>query len=415
MEILYILLVLLLVTRVMGEVAVRVGQPPLVGELVAGILIGIVGANFSDALPVLAHLHDNEVFTAITDLGIFFLMLLAGVEMRPRELADVSGKASIVAFAGMLVPLAGGVGLGWLYIPSSDYKLAQILFLGTALAITAVPVVVRVLMDVNKLDSRMGRVIVSAAIFDDVMSLALLAVLTGVVETGSFPGWGSFALLLGKIIVFFALTGAIGHWIFPPLAKRLHKLQADELEFSAVLVAGLVYAVLAELFGLHFIVGAFMAGLFFGRQTAGDETYNQVRARISGLTTGFLGPVFFASIGLQFSLQAVTAAPTFLIALILAATLTKIIGTGVPAYWLGLNHREALGVGFGMCARGAVELIIADIALQAGLFSHPEPTPPVINSMFSSVVLMAILTTLLAPVALRFFMATTPAASNDTS
>jgi len=405
MEILYILLVLLLVTRFMGEVAVRVGQPPLVGELIGGIVLGIIGGTFSEHLPVLKDVQHDEVFIAITDLGIFFLMLLAGLEMRPRELADVSGKASIVAVAGMLVPLAGGMALGWAFIPDSDYKVAQVLFIGTSLAITAVPVAVRVLMDIGQLESRMGRVIVSAAIFDDILSLVLLAVLTGVIETGAFPDMATFLMLLGKIVLFFAATGAIGHWLLPALSSRLHKMQADEFEFSGVLITGLLYAVAAEMLGLHFIIGAFMAGLFFERRMVGKKTYDNVRAQISGTTTGFLAPVFFASIGLQLSFDAVTATPVFLVIFIVVAVLVKVIGTGIPAYWLGLSKAESASVGFGMCARGAVELIIADIALKAGLFSKPSPTPNIVEALFSTVVLMAIFTTLLAPIALRLIMA----------
>jgi Kef-type K+ transport system membrane component KefB len=125
MELLYILLVLLLLTRFAGEVATRLGQPPLVGELVAGIVLGVVAHQLSGALPVLSSLEDNDVFDALTDLAIFFLMLLAGIEMSPRELTARSGAAFWVALGGLLVPLAGGFGLGWIFIPASDYKLAQ--------------------------------------------------------------------------------------------------------------------------------------------------------------------------------------------------------------------------------------------------------------------------------------------------
>jgi Kef-type K+ transport system membrane component KefB len=403
-ELLCILLVLLLLTRFAGEVATRLGQPPLVGELVAGIVLGVVAHQLSGVLPVLSSLEDNEVFDALTDLAIFFLMLLAGIEMSPRELTARSGAAFWVALGGLLVPLAGGFALGWVFIPASDYKLAQSLFLATALAITAVPVSVKVLMDLGQLDSPVGKIIVSAAVFDDVFSLILLAVLTAVIQTGTLPDLLSVGLLIGKIVAFFIVTGLIGHYVFPWLGRRVKGMQAQELEFSGLLMAGLSFALIAEAFGLHFILGAFMAGLFFQRGTIDRDTYQALRARTTTFTAGFLAPLFFASIGLNLDAAAAVHVPLFVALLVAAAFLGKLIGAGLPAYWSGLDRRQALGVGAGMSARGAVELIIADIALRAGLFDHPAPVPEVVRYLFSAVVLMALITTLATPVALQRFM-----------
>jgi len=125
MELIYALLVLLVATRFAGEVAERLKQPALVGELVAGIALGMLFTAYSDTFPVLAHLPDDEVFIGITDLAILFLMLLAGLEMKPRELAKVSGRALAVAAGGMVLPLAMGFSLGWYFLPESDLKLAQ--------------------------------------------------------------------------------------------------------------------------------------------------------------------------------------------------------------------------------------------------------------------------------------------------
>src|SRR5690606_18217418 len=130
--------VLLVLTRLGGEIAARLGQPALVGELVAGIALGLVVARSGGLFPVLSELPENEVFLAITDLAIFFLMLFAGIELKPRELARGSATAFAVALGGFLVPLAAGFGFAWLFLPESELKLVQALFVGTALAITAV-------------------------------------------------------------------------------------------------------------------------------------------------------------------------------------------------------------------------------------------------------------------------------------
>jgi Kef-type K+ transport system membrane component KefB len=169
------------------------------------VLLGIVAVQNHAAFPVLAELPANPVFAAITDLGIFFLMLMAGLELKPKKLAEASGSAMLVAAGGLVLPFAVGLGLGWALLPASDLRGAQSLFLGVALAITAVPVSVGVLLSLGKLDTPVGRMIVSAAIVDDVLSLLLLALLTAVLETGGVPDASALLLLVGKVGLFFLL------------------------------------------------------------------------------------------------------------------------------------------------------------------------------------------------------------------
>jgi len=402
MSIIYILLVLLIVTRIFGEVSERLGQPALLGELVSGICLGIVVHHFDQSFPVLANLTSNEVFSAITDLGIFFLMLLGGLELQPVRLLKASKGAVIVATGGMLIPFALGAGFAALLLPQSSIHGAQVLFLGTVMAVTAVPVSVKTLMDLGKLESRIGQIIVSAAVIDDTLSLVLLAVLTGVMQTGSIPDISSLGLLLGKVILFFAIAGLLGQYLFPRVGSLLKKSQSEEFEFSMLLVAAMAYALLAEKLGMHFILGAFIAGLFFRRKTIDSKTFDGIMTKTKGLTTGFLAPIFFASIGMHLDLAALWHIPGFVLLLILIATVGKVFGAGLSARVIGLSVRESAAVGVGMNARGAVELIIADIALRAGIFSAPVPVPPSINYLFSAVVIMAIVTTLMTPPVLKW-------------
>jgi Kef-type K+ transport system membrane component KefB len=181
----------------------------------------------------------------------------------------------------------------------------------------------------------------------------------------------------------------------------MRRVKQREFEFSALLVGALAFSVLAELLALHFIVGAFMAGLFFGRKTIDEPAYDDVRSKVSAMTFGFLAPIFFASVGLNLDFSAVFAVPAFLVWLLLAAFVGKLIGAGVSARWVGLTRQEAAAVGVGMSARGAVELVIADIALEAGLFEVVPGTAPVVEHMFSAVVIMAVLTTLVTPLLLK--------------
>lgn len=404
METLYILLVLLVVARGFGEIAVRLRQPALAGELIGGVLVGVVAMIFAQNLPVLSALTENSVFAAITDLGVFFLMLLAGIEMRPKEFAGSTGSSLPLAVSAMLLPLTLGFLVTWLWLPPSEFRLAQSLFVGTGMAITAVPVAVRVLQDFGQLNTRMGRVVTSAAIFDDVLSLILLAVLTALIQTGGLPGASVLLFLLLKITVFFGITVAIGLYVLPWLGSLLRRLLLDEFEFSMLLIVAMGFSVLAEILGMHFILGAFIAGLFFSRRAIDSSVYKDVRHKVSAVTVGFLAPIFFASIGLHLDLGAVTNVPIYLLVLLFIAFFGKLIGAGLPALKMGLSGKEALAVGTAMSARGAVELIVAGIALQAGLFSQPEPPPVIVEYMFSSIVIVALVTTLAVPVMLRFVL-----------
>ena len=404
MEIFYVLLILLVITRAFGEIAVRLGQPALVGELLAGIALGAAIRFSPSSFPVMHAVSENEVFTAITDLGIFFLMLMTGLEMHPKEVAEKSKGAMLIALGGLIIPLLAGFSLGWIFLPQSNVRLAQVLFIGTALAITAVPVAAKVLMDLGKLRSTAGKMIVSAAIVDDILGLLLLAVLTAMIRTGEMPDISGLLWLAGQILLFMVIVTAIGLYILPRLERVFHHSMSEEFEFSILLVVAFGFALLAETLQMHFILGAFAAGLFFTKRTMDTDVFEGVQSRISGITTGFLAPVFFASIGLHLDVAAFTSIPLFLAVLIVAAVLCKLIGAGLPAYWIGLSGKDSLIVGIGMSGRGAVELIIADIALRAGLFSHPDPTPAIVANLFSAIVIMAVVTTLMTPIGLRLIV-----------
>jgi Kef-type K+ transport system membrane component KefB len=191
-------------------------------------------------------------------------------------------------------------------------------------------------------------------------------------------------------------------WVFPKLGNQVARLHSAELEFSFVVIVGLAYAVLAEQLSMHFLIGAFVAGLFFKRSTIDEEAYDDASDKLSAVTYGFLAPVFFASIGMHLSGRALVEAPLFVVLLMVTATVGKLLGAGLPARLSGMSSRDSLAVGVGMNARGAVELVIADVAFRAGLFDAPDPPPPVVASMYSAIVLTAIATTFATPIGLKW-------------
>ena len=249
MTTIYILLILLIVTRIFGEISERLGQPALLGELVSGIFLGVLVHHYDQTFYFLNGLSDNQVFKSITDLGIFFLMLLGGIELNPVKLIKSSKNAFIVATGGVVVPFALGILMGYLVLPESDILEAQLLFLGTVMAVTAIPVSIKSLMDLGQLDTRVGQIIVSAALIDDVLSLVLLAILTGILESGSIPGLLTLLLMLGKMVMFFIVASALGHYILPAIGKRLGRIRIDEFEFSLLLIVAMGFAFLADNLG----------------------------------------------------------------------------------------------------------------------------------------------------------------------
>lgn len=406
MELFILILVLLVTTRLFGELAERIGQPALVGELVSGVMLGAIFVQElgGGMLDVLHELQESNVFKALTELGMFFIMLFAGIEMHPKEVAVHSRTAALTAFGGMVVPIALGFALGWHVLPESDAKFTQSIFIGIALAVTAVPATVRILIDLDLLNNRVGQVIVAAAVFDDILSLVLLAWLTGWIGVGASFSPADVAVIAGKVMLFFAVVIPIGHYLFPAICRRLRKVRVKEIDFSVMVIIAIAFGLLAHALGLHLIIGAFTAGVFFGPGVAGKKGYESVRSKVSGVTFGFFAPLFFASIGFELDLSAIFKAPLFVLALIFVAFIGKLAGAGLGAMAAGLRRRESMAVGIGMSARGAVELVIAGIALNAGLFDMNGGDTRITESLFSSIVIMAVVTTLMVPVLMKWII-----------
>jgi Kef-type K+ transport system membrane component KefB len=203
------------------------------------------------------------------------------------------------------------------------------------------------------------------------------------------------------VLVFFGITLILGAHVYPRVSRGLKSMQAAALEFSVLAAVGLAYGLLAEALGMHWIMGAFMAGLFFEPSRVGQETYDEIRLIFTAITGGFLAPLFFASIGLRVDLNAITMAPIFLTFLLIVALFSKVVGAGLPAFWLGMPRREAVCVGVGMSARGAVGFVVLSIAYDAGLFERIDRTDPVTAYLFSGLILVAVITTMLTPLVLR--------------
>jgi len=401
------LLILLVLARGAGEAAERLGKNASVGELLAGVALAAATALAAPAVPFLDRLVHAPILEELANAGIFFLVLLAGIEMEPSEIAERSAGAFVVALGGTVVPFAGGAAVAWWLLPDSALKAVQALLVGVALSITAIPETMKILSEFGLLRTRAGETVISAAIFDDVLGLFLLALLTGLMLTGSVPDLSSFLWLLLQVAAFFGVTILLGVHVYPRVHRGVQLMRVAAIEFSALVGVALAYGYLAELLGLHWILGAFMAGLFFESARVGDDAYEAMRLLITAISRGFLAPLFFLSIGLRVDLTAVVAAPLLVVLLSGLGFFGKVIGAGGAARLIGLGSGEATLVGTAMTARGAVELVILSIALEAGVLSTPAGDP-VVGNLFSALVIMSVVNTLIMPLALGRLRRRTP-------
>lgn len=386
------LLLLLLLSRVLGEIASRFGQPVMLGEIAAGTLLGP---------SCLSYIHYSAEIKAISDIGVLLLVFLAGMEMDVDSIrVSFIGRGAWVSAAGFVVPLVGGISLGFAF----GMDLTRVAFLGLCIAITALPVSVRILMDLGKLQTDVGQKIVSAAVANDVVSLLILGIILDLKSAP--PGIGRFletiGLSLGKALLLMAVVAvfarAIRRFAPPklirtggPVEKLLNRLKGNDSRFAIVLLFVIAFASFSEVLGLDFVVGAFFGSMLLSHEVIGRENFTRIEETASAVTMGFLGPIFFAAIGLEFNASSLKNWPLVTSVLIVSFA-GKIFGGYLGGRLARLNSQESWALGMGLNGRGVMELVIANIALSSG-FIGP--------GLFTTLVLMAVATTFATPVLLR--------------
>ena len=383
------LLIILAVAWPMGALFARFGLPVMLGQLLTGLLLGPAMLNI---------ISPSEGITFLADLGIFFAMFYAGMEMDPKELLEHIWPSLAVAVGGFVLPFA----MGFFVASAFGGTVFQSLFIGIGLSITAIAVQAVILQEMQIHKTSIGHIIMGAAIADDIISLVGLSILLGLVKTGTVETVGILIIIL-KVAAFFVFTILAGHFVIPVFTRKLDDYNAKGFTFA--MIAALVMATAAELAGLHTVIGAFLAGQFVRKEIMHEKVYNAIRDRFYGLSHGFLMPVFFASLAFHIHFQWNLSFLFFVTAITITAILGKLVGCGIGALSFRYSMRESAIIGFGMNGRGAVELVIvavviglSDDLLAQGVISDPLLT----ESQFSALVLMAFITTLLAPLALRW-------------
>jgi Kef-type K+ transport system membrane component KefB len=378
------LVVILLAAKAAGYLSTRLGQPSVLGELLIGVLLGPSLFNILH----LSFINSNTLGTTISDLselGVLFLMFIAGLELHLGELAG-HRKVSLLASSGGLLL---SVGLGWAAGRLFGMPNSAALLLGVALGATSVSISARTLMEMGVLRSRVGLSLLGAAVVDDILSILAFSIFLAV-TTGSGGFWG-LAWLMLRMALFLAGATAFGLWVLPHLARWVARLSISQGVLAFAIVMLLAYGLAAELVGqMAALIGAFLAGLMFAR----TPEKSQIEAGITALAYALFVPIFFINIGLSVNLHNLQLNAVWLIlAVTLAAIAGKVFGAAVGARLGGFPAHEAFQLGSGMVARGEVTLIVAAAGNKAGLLS---------SSAFSAIVAVVLLSTLVTPSMLHF-------------
>jgi len=373
------LIVIFAAAKLFGELAERIGQPAVLGEMIGGILIGVSGLRWIDPHAPVLHL--------LAELGVVLLLFLIGLETDLKQLLASGGPATAVALTGVALPFVGGFGAAWLL----HYPTAVAIFLGAALTATSVGITARVLSDLGHLRSDESQVILGAAVIDDILGLILLTIVGAVAAGEPLTLFG-----IGRVIVtafgFVVVSIVAGSLLAPRLIGLVARLRVTKALFFAAFMFALILAWVAQAIGSAMIIGAFAAGLVLARTERGREIEDEVHD-----IAQFFVPIFFVLVGAAVDLRQLNPFHSPSRQYLLVGLILSLVGMWgkLVAGFAAPRRLRRLVIGVGMMPRGEVGLIFARIGLAAGLLSA---------GLYSSVALMVILTTLVTPPLLRLLL-----------
>lgn len=405
---------ILILAKLGGEVFERMGQPAVLGELVSGIVVGNLVLFGFDGLEFL---KTSEVIGALAEIGIIILLFEVGLESNLGEMLEVGWSSLLVALAGVVVPFLLGWAVAAYFIPN-EARLGHI-FIGATLCATSVGITARVLKDMGRLQSRESRIILGAAVIDDVLGLLILAVVAGAIKaaaTGAALSLLDVTLIAGKAVAFLCGALIVGHYVAPRIFHGAGRFESRGVLLALSFAFCFALAWVAALVGLAPIVGAFAAGLVLDEvhfETFPERGKHDLQRLIAPVSTIFV-PIFFVTMGVRVDLRAF--ARLDLLGFAATLTMAAIIGKQVCSLAVVERGLNRLAVGLGMIPRGEVGLIFAGIGATLFLPNAQGVSEPVIGAgTFGVVIIMVIVTTLVTPPALKWALARSKAPDKDES
>lgn len=375
---------LLALAKLLGEATERLGQPAILGELVAGIILGshLLG-------PLLFHtpLYKIESLAFLAEVGAIFLLFSAGyLEVDLKRLMQLGKESLIVAISGVTVTFVAGFAVGRMF----NYGLIGSLFLGLALSITSIGVTVRTLMDLGKLQTDYGMIILGTAIIDDILSLFILAILVPIAQPDATLTIAGTGIIAFKIIAFFGGSALFAALFLKPLAKFSIKFVVAEARLGIMFSVIFIFSYIAKAAGLHMIIGAFTAGVILSLQP--EFKTRDIEYKVNGIAYGLFIPLFFAILGTMIDLGALVQGGMLAIVIIVVAILGKILAGFVGGKMVKYSSRKSLAIGVGLIPRTGVELVVISIALSAGIIDQ---------KIFTAIVAMVAVTVIVTPILLK--------------
>lgn len=371
-------MLIILFTALLGYLlSARFGQSAMIGEILAGVIIGP---------SVLGLITYTSFVSSLAHVGAIVLLFVIGLEFKLREIFNV--KHIIIALVGIIVPWI----CGYFFAQLFSFSFQVSIFIGTALTATSIAITAGVLREMNKLQSSIAKVIIGAAVIDDILGLLVLSISNGVIAGN--VSTNSLIILFIKIFLFLIVGGFLGNALFRKLIlyidHKLHAIKYHETAFIMAIMIAFLYASVAELLGISGIVGAFLAGAALGKINL--KKNKQYDAGAEYLVIIF-GAIFFVSLGILTDLRLVSVNIIyFTILLTLLAFITKIAGCWIASLGVGIKNKEALIIGIGMVPRGEVAMIVALMGLQQKILSQ---------DLYVAIIIMSMITTILTPFLLK--------------
>ena len=400
------LALLLLVGRLLGELAQRVGQPSVMGQLIGGLLLGpsLFGLLWPSAQHAIFPTDpvQKSMLDAVSELGVLMLLLLTGMETDLQMVRRVGRAAIAAALAGVAIPFACGFALGEFlpaeFLPRPDARLVTSIFLGTALSISSVKIVAIVIREMNFMRRDLGQIIVASAILEDTIGWVIIAVAFGLAAAGTIDVWSVSRAVVGTAL-FMVASFTVGRRIVFRLIRWANdNFRSDFPVITTILIIMAAMALTTQVIGVNTVLGAFVAGILIGESPI---LTRHIDEELRGLIVALFMPVFFGLSGLNADLTILRSPNLALLAvgLIVIASIGKFLGAFIGGTIGGLSRAESLALGCGMNARGSTEVIVATLGLSTGLLSQ---------NLFTLIVTMAIVTTTAMPSMLRWALKRLP-------
>lgn len=381
-QFLLVIAIILLSTKLLGLISQRVHMPAVVGALVAGVVLGP---------SVLGLVEETDFLLKTSEIGVIFLMFLAGLDTDLEELKKTGAASFVIALIGVLVPLVGGLVCYELFFHNAADPLDFMkgLFVGVVMTATSVSITVETLREMGRLRGKVGTAILGAAVIDDILGIIILTVITGFTDPEANPTGVLLSIVL--FFVFIAVVGFIMYHVFQRIDTVWHNKR--RIAIVSVSFCFILSFVAEHYFGIADITGAYFAGLMLCNI---GRLREYLAKKINIISYMFFSPIFFASIGIKTNLTGFTGQlALFSFVLLIIAILSKVIGCGLGAKLCRFSGHDAFVIGLGMISRGEVALIVAQKGAQAGLVD---------SNLFPAIVLMVIVTTLITPILLKLFM-----------